>query len=259
MIGIYKIINPKGKIYIGQSINIERRFRFYKNINCKAQNKLYNSLKYYGFEAHKFEIIIECFEFQLNDLERYYQDLYNVCSNSGLNCILTYSKNRSGKMCKDSREKISKSNKGKIVSEETKKKNSEAQKKLYLNGYINPMTGRSHSQETKNKISKANLGREVSDTTKIKMSKNSSSNKQGYINSMFAKNHSNEAKIKISLAMKGHNNPMAKKVINKETNLIYDCAKYCWEDNKEYLKIKYASFNDKLRGYRKNNTKFEYV
>ena len=37
MIGIYKITNPKGKIYIGQSINIENRFKVYKRYNCKGQ------------------------------------------------------------------------------------------------------------------------------------------------------------------------------------------------------------------------------
>jgi len=134
MIGIYKITNPKSKIYIGQSIDIDRRFRFYKKINCKSQTKLYNSLKYYGFDNHKFEIITECLDFELNDLERYYQDLYDVSGNMGLNCILTTSKNRSGKMSKESIQKISNANKGRIVSEETKIKNSYAQKKLYDNG-----------------------------------------------------------------------------------------------------------------------------
>jgi hypothetical protein len=37
MIGIYKIINPKGKTYIGQSINIEKRWNGYKKLHCKGQ------------------------------------------------------------------------------------------------------------------------------------------------------------------------------------------------------------------------------
>ncbi len=32
MIGIYKITNPEGKIYIGQSIDIDRRFKEYKRL-----------------------------------------------------------------------------------------------------------------------------------------------------------------------------------------------------------------------------------
>jgi len=59
MIGIYKITNPKGKIYIGQSINIKRRFNEYKRLNCSQQPKIYNSLLKYGSDNHKFEIIEE--------------------------------------------------------------------------------------------------------------------------------------------------------------------------------------------------------
>jgi len=32
MIGIYKITNPEGKIYIGLSKNIEKRFKNHKNL-----------------------------------------------------------------------------------------------------------------------------------------------------------------------------------------------------------------------------------
>ena len=33
LIGIYKITSPSNKIYIGQSLDIDRRFKTYKNIN----------------------------------------------------------------------------------------------------------------------------------------------------------------------------------------------------------------------------------
>jgi hypothetical protein len=36
MIGIYKIINPNGRIYIGQSTNIEGRWTKYKQLACKC-------------------------------------------------------------------------------------------------------------------------------------------------------------------------------------------------------------------------------
>lgn len=47
IIGIYKITSPSGKIYIGQSINIEKRWEKYQKYieNIKNQIKLYNSLK----------------------------------------------------------------------------------------------------------------------------------------------------------------------------------------------------------------------
>ena len=89
MTGIYKITNPAGKIYIGQSINIQRRFKSYFNLNCKKQIKLFNSLKKYGVENHIFETVCICTKEELNDKERHYQDLYLVISGNGLNCILT--------------------------------------------------------------------------------------------------------------------------------------------------------------------------
>ena len=57
MVGIYKITNPSGKIYIGQSVNIDNRISSYKNLKCKNQTKLYRSLLKYTFENHIFEIL----------------------------------------------------------------------------------------------------------------------------------------------------------------------------------------------------------
>ena len=48
MVGIYRIINPKGKIYIGQSTNILKRKSSYKGYRCKDQISIYRSLKKYG-------------------------------------------------------------------------------------------------------------------------------------------------------------------------------------------------------------------
>lgn len=81
MVGIYKITNPKGKIYIGQSIHINKRWDQYKYNITSQQTKLYNSLKKYGYENHIFEIIEECSLEFLNEKEvywkRYYLNLVN--------------------------------------------------------------------------------------------------------------------------------------------------------------------------------------
>lgn len=54
IIGIYKITSPTGKIYIGQSVNIEKRWNsYYKNLSCKEQRIIYNSLKKHGFENYR--------------------------------------------------------------------------------------------------------------------------------------------------------------------------------------------------------------
>ena len=97
MVGIYKITNPNNKVYIGQSINIERRFLTYKKYNCQSQIKLYNSLNKYGFDNHIFEIIEECNDEELNTKERYYQEKYDAIE-KGLNCIYTKTNDKSGRI-----------------------------------------------------------------------------------------------------------------------------------------------------------------
>jgi group I intron endonuclease len=87
MVGIYKITNPKGKIYIGQSINIDRRWNEYQKLQCSQSKKIYNSLIKYGFENHLFEILEECSIKDINNREEYYILLYNSHIN-GLNIKL---------------------------------------------------------------------------------------------------------------------------------------------------------------------------
>ncbi len=54
---IYKITNPKGRVYIGKTVNFKKRKSSYKSDNAKNQPVLRNSFIKYGFENHHFEII----------------------------------------------------------------------------------------------------------------------------------------------------------------------------------------------------------
>lgn len=130
MIGIYKITNPKDKVYIGQSKNIERRWVEYNKLRrCKNQVKLYNSLQKHGPKNHTFEIIEECSIEQLNEREIYWGEHYGVLGENGLNLKIGDGR---GKCSEETKQKISKSNKGKagkykrtdIIKEKTSKKNS---------------------------------------------------------------------------------------------------------------------------------------
>lgn len=98
--GIYKITSPSGKIYIGQSINIEQRWKNY-SLNSKNQIKLFNSFKKYSIEGHSFEVIEKCTVDQLNTRERYWQDYYDVLGKDGLNCILTSTEEKSTVFCEE--------------------------------------------------------------------------------------------------------------------------------------------------------------
>ena len=66
IIGIYKIISPNGRIYIGQSINIYERWVHHKIRNDERHTKLNRSFNKYGVDNHTFEIIEECEFEQLN-------------------------------------------------------------------------------------------------------------------------------------------------------------------------------------------------
>ena len=107
MIGIYKIISPKGRIYIGQSVDIERRFKWHRNNTPKHKTRLANSLKKYGVDNHLFEVIEQCEVSELNIKERYWQDYYDVL-NGGLNLLLTKTHDKSGYASEENKTKLSK-------------------------------------------------------------------------------------------------------------------------------------------------------
>jgi len=56
---IYKITSPTGKTYIGKTVNIDKRKMYYAYGHCKSQKILCSSIKKYGWNKHKFEIIKE--------------------------------------------------------------------------------------------------------------------------------------------------------------------------------------------------------
>jgi len=123
MIGIYKITSPSNRIYIGQSLDIENRFSDYSKLKCKAQPRIYSSLKKYGFDLHILEVIEECEINVLNERERYWQEFFNCIGEKGLNCQL-----------------VSTNELKKVHSEETKNKISIG------------LTGLKHTEESKIKI-----------------------------------------------------------------------------------------------------------
>ena len=148
---IYKITNPNGKNYIGQTCDPNKRICAYRNLNINKQELIKNSIKKYGWENHVFTIIGEYDVDILNSKEIYFINEYNsYCKNNknGMNMTLGGSGSRGRK---DSDEiKIKRSQKiiGQKRSEKTKELMSKAKKGIPSN-----MLGKTHSEETKKKIS----------------------------------------------------------------------------------------------------------
>lgn len=118
MIGIYKITNPKGKIYIGQSVNIEERKNQYKYLSkYSLGRKIFNSIKKYGFENHIFEILEECSLEQLDEREIYWGIYFNVLKN-GLNLKLGDGRG----ICSEETKQLMSISAKNIMNEEHKKK-----------------------------------------------------------------------------------------------------------------------------------------
>lgn len=178
MIGIYKITSPSGKVYIGQTIDHERRFRHYKLLRCKEQPRLYRSLIKHGVELHKFEFIKECLKDELTTFEREFQLMYNSIGKNGLNCILVKTNESNGGHSEETKKKISESlkgykpsqkqidrlieyNKTRVISDETR----------YKLG--NGNRGKKPSIEIINKRSNARVGLKRTEETKKKMSESS--------------------------------------------------------------------------------------
>lgn len=176
--GIYKITSPTGKIYIGQSVNIEQRFYFYKKgKNYKTQTRLKHSIEKHGIDKHLFEVIQTCSAEELNNQERYYQDFYDVTGLNGLNCKLQKSDGKTGKNSAESNKKRSESMKGKNrgprpdVSERNKlihkgKITSEKQKQQISA----KLKGRTFSEERNRKVSESNKGKIKSEEHRRKLS-----------------------------------------------------------------------------------------
>ncbi len=216
IVGIYKITSPKGKIYIGQSININDRWYVgYEKMNCKGQPKLYNSLQKYGWKNHIFEIIEKCNLKQLNKRETFWKKYY--LNEFGWKMMLfceLYDKG-GGPKSEETKRKIGNSNKGKV-------------------GWIK---GKSRSEEDKQKMRKPkNHGFNVS---------------IGFAN--MNKNSKILRSIKLSKKLLGKSKPegfnlhLCKPIIqyNKENILIKE-----WNSAKEasiHTKISDSSINQNLK------------
>lgn len=154
---IYKITNPNGKIYIGQTNNLSNRQSAYRNLTIHGQELIKNSIKKYGWDMHVFTVIGEYDLELLNTKEIYFIDEYNSFfknNKDGLNMAL------GGDGCR-----------GRIDSDEVKikraqyhigKKRSNKTKELMSlskKGKTSNRIGVKHTKETLELMSKIKMGK----------------------------------------------------------------------------------------------------
>ncbi len=127
--GIYKIENKiNGKVYIGQSVNIKKRWKEHKYLsnNISLTQVLYKAIRKYGLENFEFDIICECNKNDLNDLEIKYIKEFNSYikweNNNGYNMTAGGEGIKGYKLSKKMKEHLRIINTGKKHSDETKLK-----------------------------------------------------------------------------------------------------------------------------------------
>lgn len=181
MTGIYKITTPSNYVYIGQSVNIKKRWNDHKWPTKRSVSLIGRSIKKYGYKNHSFELLHELpadvDKKTLSAYESLYMDLYR---NAGF-LLLNISD------AKDS-------NYGYVPSEETRKKHSEKMK-----GKPSPAKGRILTNEEKHHLSIINKGKPFSEAARSKLKGRIVWNKglTGVDNNWAGRKHSTESKEKL--------------------------------------------------------------
>lgn len=184
IVGVYKITSPTKSVYIGQSVNILKRFKQYERLDCKSQPRLYNSLRKHGVKKHRFDVLCQCELHELNDIEAYYVDLYQSFNQSkGMN--LKSGGSSTGHHSDETKRKISLAITGKKKTAAENEWNRIRQLGEKSHNY-----GVKFSKEHREKISKALMGHAVSAGVRNRLSVIRSKPIEQYtIDGVFIKQH----------------------------------------------------------------------
>lgn len=184
--GIYKIESPSGAVYIGQSVNILKRWQDYsRTINTERQRILFNSFNKYTPEAHTFTVLYQ-FPKDVSPsvlcvYEQFYIDQYKEAGYPMMNIrdagscgnhseqtkTLMSSKATGRKHTPETLSKLSAAKKGKVGNRIGSKNSPEVIERIRLS-----RIGFKHSEESKRKISlnnsKHNKGKRPSEESRHK-------------------------------------------------------------------------------------------
>ena len=274
MIGIYKIISPSNRVYIGQTRDFDKRLMNYKYIkSITKQRRLCESFKKYGAENHIIEFIEECLFEELNVFERKWQDYYDVTSKKGLNCILTETDVLPRVYTKEALEHCRKINLGKNNPMYGKKGilNSKSKK------VINILTLKIYNSLSEcciiNNLNPKYMSRELSGSRKNKTDFLYFKDDGNYFSEIKYKPilpikikktaeeiHYNRSSVKLGsrnpmYGRKGKDNPKSKKVICTKTKQVWASISECSKD----IKIRCALLSRYLNNVHPNKTTIIYL
>jgi group I intron endonuclease len=191
--GIYNIENKLTcKVYIGQSINIEKRLQDHiRDLNRKKHfNKhLQKAWNKYGSKHFRFQVIENIenpTKLKLDSREQYWINHYDSANpNKGYNANPTAGHSSLGiKRSNETKQKLRKALTGKKHTKETRQKMSKSKmghipwNKGLVDAQVSPFKGRFHTEAWKKRMSKIKKGTKHSPETRVKMSKSQKGKKR---------------------------------------------------------------------------------
>lgn len=256
MIGIYGFKNKLNNMwYIGQSIDIDRRYyQHIKNINSK-ENSFDYVLNNIGIDNFEFKVLKVCNKEELTYYEKYYIIKYNSIDN-GYNLTKGGSRFPESYICSDHHREALKNSwtqdrkdRMRIIFSKIKKEYFNTPKGIQqAKEHSEKLKGMKLSDETKQKMSISRTGHKTSDETKKKLSE-----------SLKGRKMSDEAKKKMSESHKG-NTPANKgtKMTIEQKKLISEMTKKAMQrpeiKEKIYCRTKgkhkvWNDYNDHSKGF----------
>jgi group I intron endonuclease len=146
---IYKITSPTGRIYIGKTKRLKTRIWEYRWRSKKRKSIIHDSIKGYGWDTHKLEIIEECDDVFLNEREIFWiKKLNSFYLDNILGMNMTKGGDGGGQKW--------------MHDIERRKKQSENRK-----GVNGTFYGRKHSEETKKQIGELARKRNIANGYKV--------------------------------------------------------------------------------------------
>lgn len=212
---IYKYISPSNKVYIGQTLNEERRKCEFLQVNQTYGGlKINNARKKYGPENFQYEIL---FQKEYDDIEQAIQEL----NNKEEEFIIKYDSIKNGYNISSGGESL----RCVMMDNDCKQRMINSLKDYHKN-HNNSFKGKKHSQKTKEILREKALGRPSafkgrthSEESKLKMSLNHP-NQNGVNNPFYGKHHNETAKQLI-----GEKNSKAVVQMDFKTNEILNIFK----------------------------------